>query len=95
LDDEQKKAWFQHQAWFSLEMWNGKGSSKSVSKKEAYAVLAKFALQLGDSDCCAIYFPKEGWMLPHDGSAEAELNRFVKAFSFADSQSRTRLAIPS
>lgn len=83
--EEQKKAWFQHRAWYSLELWNGeKASRKSISKKEAYAVLAKFALQLGDSNCSAIYFPKEGWMLPNDGSAEAELNRLSKAFSFTD-----------
>jgi hypothetical protein len=82
--EEQKKAWFEHRAWFSLELWNGKmGSSIGVSKKEAYAVLARFALQLGDSNCSAIYFPKEGWMLPNDGSAEAELNRLIKTFRFA------------
>jgi hypothetical protein len=79
--EEQKKAWFEHRAWFSLELWNGKMTSReSISKREAYAVLAKFALQLGDPNCNAIYFPKERWMVPNDGSAEAELNRLLKAF---------------
>ena len=78
---EQKKAWFAHQAWFSLDLWNGAVAKRDgISKKEAYAVLAKFARALGDANCCAIYFPREGWMLPNDGPAEEELERLIKKF---------------
>jgi hypothetical protein len=32
---EQKKSWFEHRAWTSLDLWNGKMTSKgSISKKE-------------------------------------------------------------
>jgi hypothetical protein len=79
--EEQKKAWYEHNAWSSFDLWNGwADSSKPLSKKEAYAVLARFALQLGDANCCAIYFPKEGWMLPNNGEAEEELRRLIGAF---------------
>jgi hypothetical protein len=79
--EEQKKAWFQHQAWSSLDLWNSaKSSSRDLPKKEAYTVLARFALQLGDANCSAIYFLKEGWMMPNDGVAEEGLRRLIEAF---------------
>jgi hypothetical protein len=79
--EEQKKAWFQHRAWFSLDLWNSALQRyRRPSKKEAYAVLARFALQLGDANCCAIYFPEEGWMMPDDGNAEEALRRLIEAF---------------
>ncbi|HEU5339726.1 hypothetical protein [Edaphobacter sp.] len=78
---EQKKAWFEHRAWSSIDLWNGAmSSSRDLPKKEAYAVLARFALQLGDANCSAIYFPKEGWMMPNDGTAEDGLRRLIDAF---------------
>jgi hypothetical protein len=79
--EEQKKAWFEHRAWSSLDLWNSaKSSRRDLPKKEAYAVLARFALQLGDTNCTAIYFPKEGWMLPNNGEAENELRRLIETF---------------
>jgi hypothetical protein len=78
--EEQKKAWFEHRAWFSLDLWNGTVAGEKLPKREAHAVLARFALQLGDANCCAIYFPKEGWMMPNDGNAEEALRRLIKAF---------------
>jgi hypothetical protein len=81
--EEQKRAWFEHRAWVSLDLWNGhRTSGEKLSKKESYAVLAKFALQLGNSNCSAVYFPKEGWMLPNNGDAESELRRLIEAHSF-------------
>jgi hypothetical protein len=78
--EEQKRAWFEHHAWFSLDLWNDAvPSSPKPSKKEAYAVLARFSRQLGDANCCAIYFPNEGLMLPNDGNAEDELRRLIEA----------------
>jgi hypothetical protein len=58
------------------------GLAARFSKKESYAVLARFALQLGDANCSAIYFPKEGWMLPNNGEAESELRRLTEAHRF-------------
>jgi hypothetical protein len=79
--EEQKRAWFEHQAWFSLDFWNDLSSAEiKLSDKEVYAALSKFAIQFGDDNCCAIYFPNKGWMLPNDGSAEDELRRLIKAF---------------
>lgn len=57
------------------------GVSEQVSKTEAYAALAKFALALGDGNCSAIYFPKEGWIVPNDGSAEDELRHLIRAYA--------------
>jgi len=79
--EEQRRAWFEHRAWVALDLWNGNESDgKKLSKKEAYAVLARFALQLGDANCSAIYFPKEGWMMPNNGTAEEGLRRLIEAF---------------
>jgi hypothetical protein len=81
--EEQRKAWFEHRAWFSLDLWNGAiATTQELPKKEAYAVLSRFALQLGNENCCGIYFPKEGWMLPNNGEAEEELRRLIGAFRF-------------
>jgi hypothetical protein len=79
--EEQRKAWFEHRAWVALDLWNGnEPSGQKLSKKEAYAVLARFALPLGDENCSAIYFPKEGWMMPNNGAAEEGLRRLIEAF---------------
>lgn len=74
---EQKRAWLSHRAWVSLDLWNGTMTKERITSREAYAVLSRFALELGDKECCAIYFPKEGWMLPNNGEAEAELKRLI------------------
>jgi hypothetical protein len=79
--EEQRKAWFEHRAWVALDLWNGnEPGGKKLSKEEAYAVLARFALQLGGVNCSAIYFPKESWMMPNNGAAEEGLRRLIGAF---------------
>jgi hypothetical protein len=61
-------------------LWNGfKSSGKELPKKEVHAVLARFALELRDANCSAIYFPKEGWMMPNDGTADEGLRQLIEA----------------
>lgn len=76
--DEQKKAWRGHSAWVALDFRN-----KRTPKEEAYAVLARFARQLGDENCCALYFPKECWMMPNDGTAEQGLGLLMDGFQLS------------
>ena len=73
---EQKKAWDEHQACTSLHLFNDL-ESRSIPDKEAYASLAKLALQLGDPNCAAICLPAKNIMMPNDGSAEQGLRLLI------------------
>ena len=42
-------------------------------------LLARFALQLGDANCCAVYFPKTSVLMPNDGSADTSLREMIEA----------------
>ena len=44
---------------------------------DAYASLAKLALQLGDPNCTAIYLPTKNVMMPNDGAAEQGLRLLI------------------
>jgi hypothetical protein len=70
---EQKDAWLAHNAWLSLDLLLSK-----LKKAEAYATLARFALQLGDANCTAVYLPKENVLMPNDGTAEEGLRRMIR-----------------
>jgi len=75
---EQKKAWTDHHACTFLELFNDfSGESKRISDADAYATLAKLALQLGDSNCTAIFVPIKNFMLPNDGIAEQGLRLLI------------------
>jgi hypothetical protein len=59
-EPEQKKAWTEHHACAFLDLFNdlsGRSERKRIPDKEAYASLAKLALQLGDPNCAAIFLP--------------------------------------
>jgi hypothetical protein len=71
---EQKCTWLQHSAWAALDFWG-----KEPMEDEAYAVLARFALHLGDANCCAVYVPKASVLMPNDGAAEAGLREMIGA----------------
>jgi hypothetical protein len=75
---EQKRAWLAHTAWASLDSHNDK-----LPKSEAYAVLARFALQMGDENCSGIYIPGEQVFLPNDGAAEDGLRTMIRGELFA------------
>jgi hypothetical protein len=70
---EQKRAWLEHGAWAALDLWDRK-----PLREEAYAVLARFALQLADANCSAVLLPKENVLMPNDGPAEEGLRRLVR-----------------
>lgn len=71
---EQKKAWMEHHACTVLDLFNDFSSkSERVSDAEAYAALARLALQLGDPNCTAIFVPIKNIMMPNDGTAEQGL----------------------
>ncbi len=73
---EQKKAWTEHRACAFLDLFNDL-ESRSIPDAEAYASLAKLALQLGDSNCTAIFVPIKNIMMPNDGSAEEGLRLLI------------------
>ena len=76
---EQKKAWTEHHACASLEFVSDPSSkSRIVPDAEAYASLAKLALQLGDPNCTAIFVPAKNLMMPNDGTAEKGLRLLIK-----------------
>jgi hypothetical protein len=71
--EEQRKAWLQHTSWVALDFLNN-----DISKRETYAALARFALHLGDENCCGVYLPKEEMMMPNDGTAEEGLRMMIE-----------------
>jgi hypothetical protein len=74
----QKKAWNEHHACTILDFFNDLSSmSRRVPDAEAYASLAKLALQLGDPNCTAIFVPIKNIMMPNDGAAEQGLRLLI------------------
>jgi hypothetical protein len=74
---EQKKAWTEHRACTSLDFFNDFGSGTRIPDEEAYASLAKLALQLGDSNCAAIFLPSKNIMMPNDDGSAEQCLRFL------------------
>jgi hypothetical protein len=73
---EQKKAWLDHHACTFLDLFNDL-TSRDIPNADAYAVMARLALQLGDTNCAAIYIPIKTLMMPNDGSAEKGLRMLI------------------
>jgi hypothetical protein len=75
---EQKKAWSEHHAHTLLDLFNDLShAEKRIPDADAYASLAKLALQLGDPNCVAIFVPDKNVMMPNDGTAEAGLRLLI------------------
>lgn len=75
---EQKKGWNEHHAYTLLDLLNDLSyQSRSIPDAEAYASLAKLALQLGDSNCTAIFVPIKNVLMPNDGTAEQGLRLLI------------------
>lgn len=75
---EQKKAWTEHHACTFLDLFNDLSSKeKRISDADAYASLARLAVQLGDPNCTAIFVPVKNIMMPNDGSAEQGLRLLI------------------
>jgi len=75
---EQKKAWTEHHACAFLELFNDLSSeARRIPDAEAYASVAKLALQLGDPNCTAILVPIKNIMMPNDGTAEQGLRMLI------------------
>jgi len=70
---EQKQAWLEHHAWAALNLW----TTEDIPDEEAYGVLARFVLPLGDANCSGVYVPRNGWMFPNNGAAEEALTRMI------------------
>ena len=73
---EQRRAWNEHRACTILDLFNDL-ESRSVPDTEAYASLARLALQLGDPNCTAILVPIKNIMMPNDGAAEQGLRLLI------------------
>lgn len=75
---EQRKAWTEHHACILLELYNDRASRpQNIPDEEAYAALARLALQLGDPNCCAVLLPIRKIMMPNDGAAEQGLRMLI------------------
>jgi len=74
---EQKKAWTEHHACAFLEFFNDLSNEPKIPDAEAYASLAKLAIQLGDPNCAAVFVPTKNIMMPNDGTAEEGLRLLV------------------
>jgi hypothetical protein len=75
---EQKKAWTEHHACVFLDLFNDLSSkSERIPAADAYASLAKLALQLGDPNCTAIFVSIRNMMMPNDGTAEQGLRLLI------------------
>jgi hypothetical protein len=75
---EQKKAWTEHHACVFLDLFNDlSSSSRRIPDAEAYASLARLALQLGGPNCSAIFVPIKNLMMPNDGAAEEGLRMLI------------------
>jgi hypothetical protein len=62
----------------ALDLFNDFSSrSARIPDQEAYASLAKLALQLGDPNCTAIFLPTKNIMKPNDGTAEQGLRLLI------------------
>jgi hypothetical protein len=63
-----------HHAPTLLDLFNDLSrSERRIPDADAYASLAKLALQLGDPNCTAAFVPDKNIMMPNDGTAEQGL----------------------
>jgi hypothetical protein len=69
----QKAAWLAHTTWASIDVWN-----KEIPNAEAYTALARFALNLADANCSAVFLPKHNILLTNDGQAEEWLHGLIR-----------------
>lgn len=75
---DQRLAWTEHHACALLELFNDISKSAGrIPDVEAYALLAKLALQLCDPNCAAVFVPTKDIMMPNDGTAEQGLQLLV------------------
>ena len=70
---EQQLAWRQHTSWAAWDLMN-----KDVTKKEAYAVIARWVIELVHGNCVGVYLPKESLFFPNNGPAEDKLRKYIK-----------------
>jgi hypothetical protein len=80
---EQREAWLAHTGWASIDMLN-----PGISNAEAYPTLARFALQLADQNCSAVFLPKHNVLLTNDGQAEEWLRSLIRGEKRTVSQVR-------
>jgi hypothetical protein len=69
----QREAWLAHTAWASIDLLN-----KDVPNAEAYTTLARFARNLVDRNCIAVFLPKHNILLTNDGQAEEWLDDTIR-----------------
>jgi hypothetical protein len=75
---DQKKAWGEHHAHTLLDLFNDLShAEKRIPDADAYASLAKLALQLGDPNCVAIFVPDKNILMANDGTAEEGLRLLI------------------
>lgn len=66
----QREAWKAHSAWTAVDYVKG-----GKDLKVEYGVLAQLCTELADTNCLALYDPREQNLIPNDGSLRQALKR--------------------
>ena len=66
----QREAWTAHKAWTAVDYVGG-----GKNLKVEYGVLAALCAEMIDTNCLALYEPREQTLIPNDGSLRQELKR--------------------
>ena len=72
LQPRQRDAWIQHRGWISLDYLKGGQDLESE-----YAILARFAAEILDTNCSGLYIPREGSFIPNDASLRGVLEQIA------------------
>jgi hypothetical protein len=70
----QREAWAAHAAWTAVDYVKG-----GVDLELEYCVLAKLCAELLDTNCTAVWVPREQSLIPNDDSLYSELQRIAAA----------------
>lgn len=79
----QRQAWTEHKAWFSLDYVKG---GKDLELE--YAVLADLCAELLDQNCSGVYMPRELSFIPNDSALRNELKRIAASRDLGISAAR-------
>jgi hypothetical protein len=69
-ESNQREAWTAHKAWTAMDYVKG---GKNLNAE--YGVLATLCAEVVDTNCLALYEPRERTLIPNDGRLRGELKR--------------------
>jgi hypothetical protein len=69
---DQRQAWAEHSAYMAIDYVQG-----DVDIDSKYVVLARLCAQLYDTNCVALYLPRECALVPGDTAARQQMNKII------------------